>query len=278
MPILQTNSRIIKSPNREISDYVSRINAAGGSISDTSIQAHRTFIQTLKQNNLWDKCLEIGTYAGNNLNAALVKLKYPLGVQSSLTNVGFLGGDYSESTGLSGDTSGNKYLKTGFIPSTQLTTSLDVHLSVYNRNIVALGGSSGSPPYTYLGSSGGAGNFWVQRSSSTNTNAILGAGGEMLASATNVIVSGLLIGSTVASNTGYLFHNGNQIGTDTSFTTNSLSSSEIYTHGLNQGGVLSRQSNLICAFHSMGYGLNPTEASAFYNAVQTLQAALGRQV
>lgn len=258
----------------EVVDYRNRVIAAGGSISDNSLQAIATYVQTLKLNNIWDKFLEIAPYAGSNLNTALVKLKYPSGVQSSLTNVGFASGDYSETTGLTGNTSGTKYLKTGFVPRNQIASALDAHLSVYARNTVALSGS-GSAPFVYLGSTNG-GNFSIQRTSTTVQGQI---GISNTPQVTGTVFPGYLMMGAIANNNGRLDYNGNSVATDTSFSTVTLSISENYIFGLNfTNTALNNSSNLICAFHSFGYGLSTAQSLIAYNAVQTLQSSLGRQV
>jgi hypothetical protein len=258
----------------EVVDYRSRVIAAGASISDNSLQTIATFVQTLKLNNIWSKFLEISPYAGNDLNAALVKLKYPSGIQSTLTNMNFVSGDYSESTGLTGSTSGTKYLKTGFIPRNQIASALDAHLSIYARNTAALSGS-GSAPFVYLGSTNG-GNFSIQRTSTTIQGQI---GISNTPQVTGTIFPGYLMMGVTANNNGRLDYNGNSAATDTSFSTVTLSMSENYIFGLNfTNTALNNSSNLICAFHSFGYGLNAAESLIAYNAIQTLQSSLGRQV
>ena len=271
-------SRLITSKlDKDVANYKARIIAAGGNISDASLQAHNKFVKTLKTNNEWDKYLEIATFAGTNLSAALVKLKYPPGVQSTLTSFGFVSADYTEATGLTGDISGNKYLKTGFIPSANLVTSLDAHLSVYARNTTAIAGIGSTPPFRYLGSTGTGGNFNLYRNT-LNISCNLGSGTEMNFTVTSTSRPGQLIVSNIAANSGYLFYNGGSIGTDTSFTTNGLSERENYIFGYNNLGSLANSSSLICAFYSFGYGLNSTQAANSYSAVQALQTLLGRQV
>jgi len=53
---------------------------------------------------------------------------------------------------------------------------------------------------------------------------------------------------------------------------------KIYIGALNNFGVASYFNPRECAFSSLGNGLTPTEASAFYSAVQTFQTSLSRQV
>ncbi|MBN3993896.1 MAG: hypothetical protein HWQ36_26280 [Nostoc sp. NMS2] len=276
MPIIGSKLATSKL-DTDVANFKNRIIADGGTISNSSLQAHNTFVKSLKLGGIWDKCLEIATYAGNDLNAALVKLKYPSGIQSSLTNVGFVNADYSEITGLSGDTSNTKYLKTGFIPSVQLTSSLDAHLSVYARNTVAISGS-GSAPFAYLGCNNTTPRFYLFRQTSTLTG-FVGSSTEMSVTKSTATAPGHILLSTVSSNLGYLFYNGNVETTDTSFTTNARPTCEVSIFSYDNGGTqFLLRSNLICGMHTIGYGLDTNQATIFYNAVQALQTALGRQV
>ncbi len=274
MPILQTNSRIIKSVNREISSYVSRINVEGGSISDASIQAHRAFIQTLKQNNLWNKLLEISTYAGDNLNAALVKLKHPVGVQSTLTNVGFVGVDYSENSGIIGNGS-TKYLRTGFNPLLQLPNSINSHFSIYIRNTTKPIISTGTTA-KYLGIDTPTYNEYSLEQTSTAIRARQYNGIQIFQTTTDP--SGYWNLSTRGLNDSSLYKNGTLIANDTSFVYSNFSDLEMPIFALNSNGSFTPISGGNVSFHSFGYSLTGTDAAIVYNAVQTLQTALGRQV
>jgi hypothetical protein len=91
-------------------------------------------------------------------------------------------------------------------------------------------------------------------------------------------VPGHLITTNIAANQGYLIYNGSQVGLDTSFIANSLSQAQVAVFNSYSGTGFGRGSNLICGFYSIGYGLTVSECSIFYNAVQVLQTALGRQV
>jgi hypothetical protein len=75
-----------------------------------------------------------------------------------------------------------------------------------------------------------------------------------------------------------LFSQGSLIDTDSSFSSSAKSTQEVFISGANKNGTAGNFTNLICAFHSFGYGITSSQASIFYNAVQALQTALGRQV
>src|SRR5205085_7979669 len=83
--------------NLETVSYYNRVIANGGSISDESLNAVEKFVQDCKNSLIWEKLIEVGPFAGANLNAAMVKLVYPGGGSGVLTNVNFVAGDYNES-------------------------------------------------------------------------------------------------------------------------------------------------------------------------------------
>jgi hypothetical protein len=107
-----------------VNDFASRITANGGTISSADLAAHNTFVQTLESSGFIESGLtsgatssgsyirEIYTIAGNNLNAALVKLLYRSGGSSTLSHTGFSSGAYTRSGGITAD--GTNSIDTGF--------------------------------------------------------------------------------------------------------------------------------------------------------------------
>lgn len=124
--------QILKPVFDPIKDYRNRIIANGGTISDASLKAHDEFIKGCKSDGIWDSLLDVGSFAGDNLNSALIKLKFLSSLQSSLTNFNFLASDYSELSGINGGN--NKRFDTGF--KEDLLFSSDAHLSFYSLSDV----------------------------------------------------------------------------------------------------------------------------------------------
>lgn len=200
----------------DLSDYKNRIIAAGGSISNASLTAHQAFVTTLKSSGVWNNLSEIATYAGSNLNAALVKLKYPSGIQSVLTNVNFVSTDYTENSGLNGNGL-TKYLRTGWIASQQLASSFNAHISVYCRNQLNI--SLLNP--TYLGAATGA-RFLIRRSPGSliinnRIDSFIGSSTEN--NAYMVSSSGFICATNDTHNSGKIYMNSAMHNSDTSFTT-----------------------------------------------------------
>ncbi|TDH20826.1 hypothetical protein EXU57_20745 [Segetibacter sp. 3557_3] len=86
--------------NTIVTDYENRIRLNGGVISASDLQAVNTFVRAAKTNNYWDKIIDLAPLAGQDLNAALVKLKFPVPGTSLIANNGFQPSDYTPTSGL----------------------------------------------------------------------------------------------------------------------------------------------------------------------------------
>jgi hypothetical protein len=98
-------------------NFISRINANGGSINQSSIDIIDAFVAGCKSDGIWYGLLDQGLilpFVGNNLATALMPLCAPPGTRITSTN--FVEGDYSESTGLS-SAGGSRIINTGVPPS-----------------------------------------------------------------------------------------------------------------------------------------------------------------
>lgn len=104
--------------------YQAAVIAAGSTITTTVLRHVDDFVVECKARGIWSELVEVGTFTGDSLIGALVKLKH--GGVGSLTNTGFAGADYQQSQGLNGGT--NKSLNTGYV--LQATDGL---LAFYNR-------------------------------------------------------------------------------------------------------------------------------------------------
>src|SRR4051812_37507521 len=85
----------------ETLNFRDRVTANAGTISTSSLAAVDKFVAYCKTHNLWAKLTDVGVFVGNQLAAALVKLKFPVGGDSLLFNSGFIAADYTE-TGANG--------------------------------------------------------------------------------------------------------------------------------------------------------------------------------
>ena len=135
--------------------------ALGANADATQLSALELALSPLMASSAWNKIKELWIPMGNGttIAGALVKLKYPSGGSQSMTNVGFVGGDYTATTGLTGDGVG-KYLNAVTNPTTIGMTGNNFGLAIYSTtpdyNSVTntvLGGLTSGTTYGYLGAS-----------------------------------------------------------------------------------------------------------------------------
>ena len=255
----------------ETQDYVQRVVAAGGSISNTAMQAADQFVRTLFDNGLWPKMIEIGVFAGDNLNAALVKLKYRPGGSGNLTNNGFVAGDYVE-TGANGGMLGNgssKYLNTQTSPANLGPTG---HASFYLREPFSSGDWR-----SMISTQDASDIFGLRRGVLATQNA--GLWGKVAsASETAAPVAGYYIANRQAASLVQLFRNGQLIGTETSAVTVNCHAQPFFLFAHNNNGSVAEYLNRRGCFYSLGSALNNAETALLSGFVQTLETALNRQV
>lgn len=119
----------------DVQDWIDRVVAAGSSVSSTHQTAVNTFVASLKSSGVWTDIQRLNVFAGANLTAALIPLKKGIG-STTETNTGFVSGDYSESSGLTGD--GSSYIDTGVSITTDLTKS-DFGMGVFVKTCNSIG-------------------------------------------------------------------------------------------------------------------------------------------
>lgn len=270
MNLLKTLRYVTARPFRpETSQYADRVISNGGSISEASLVAIDQFIGDCRAANIWDKFIEVGPFAGANLNAALVKLVYQPGGQSALTNVNFVAGDYVESGsngGLLGD--GTKYLSTGVVATSLPDTG---HLSFYLRedvtqtgNRILLGAST--TDHCWLGALTPASGCDTRYEASTTAT-----GGAIL---TKGFYTGVRSSSTSLS----LYRDGASIASTAVPTATTKPAQPMYAWGYNNSGAGAGRIAARGSFYSIGQSLNATEAAALNTAVRALQIAFNRNI
>jgi hypothetical protein len=272
MNLLKTIRHVpVKLYNLETLSYYNRILANGGTISDASLSAVEKFVQDCKNALIWDKLIEVGPFAGNNLNAALVKLINAPGAPGTLTNVNFVSGDYTESGangGLLGD-GATKYLNTGFNNQTMLPDNS--HLSFYLREDVSASGNR-----ALLGVISGTDQYWLGAVTNTQVNARLG----QVATATYAqnMSKGFYLASRQAANQLKLYKNGDVLASDGTTVTHLKPNFSTYLFGFDTTGTAGAFLPARGSFYSIGNALSDDEAAILHNAVRTLQRNLNRAI
>ncbi len=156
----------------------------------------------------------------------------------------------------------NAFADTKLNASTVLASFNSNHISYYSRtqnltDSANMGGGSGSAYLT------------LERSTQWNGNTFLNFAIDPTTS--------LFINTRTANNVQKLYRNGSQLGSTNTTTITTSANAALYLGARNIGGG-NQYSVRECALASIGDGLNDTEASNFYTAVQTFQTTLGRQV
>ena len=242
------------------SDAVAFFTAA--SITDnTQKSAVNTLVLSLKSANIWTKMKALYPVVGGVASAHAVNLKQP-----GTYNLSFATGWTHSSTGMTPN--GATYANTFLTPSTALSLN-STHVSYYSRTDNNIGLDIGIDSnnifgrlYTYIR----LGNSFGGRNNNTTS------GEKTIANNSGL---GHYINNRIDSGNIKLIKNG--IINTIALTSNGLDTSQISI-----GAVFSistyEYGSKQCAFASIGDGLTDAEATNFYNAVQTFQTTLGRQV
>jgi hypothetical protein len=250
--------------------YFDEIANVGSTIDATARAAINDFVVGCKADSIWSLLLDIGPLCGDDLTAALVKLK-KLSSSWSYGNSGFAGGAYAQSTGLTGD--GTHHLTTG-VAGTDLTNN-STGLGVYCRS-----SANGTSNVHGARSVANAATERVVLFAASDDNIpyvdLYDSANELGGSSISGPV-GFILGTRPSSSELSLYRNESLVGT-TSSVGGSLPSDELWFFDRNAGGSGAGASSLSHAFLCITLGMDATQAAAFNTRVQALQTALGRNV
>lgn len=247
----------------------------GGTVSAATLTAVSNFCKAAKGAGYWNKLNRINLICGNQLAAALVPLKVG-GGSATDTNVNFVGGDYTEATGLTGNGT-TKYLNTGLNPSIALTAN-DTHLAVYSRSSaeIASGATMGCftaaaaifSLYAPLGSDG------KLYSSQYNGS----APGRVVSAAAISTPFGFCVGSRSASNAHAAYRNAVSLASEASTGGALPNNANFLVFAVHDGASPTAFSSMTISAYSIGSGLSAADVTAYNTHMQAFQTALGRNV
>ena len=270
MNLLKTLSNLPRGWRDETLQYADRIAANGGSITQGSLVGIDSFVRACQVAGIWSKFIEVGPFAGSNLNAAMVKLVYQPAAGSVLTNSSFVSGDYVEtgaSGGLNGD--GTKFLNT----NVQATTLPDNgHYSFYLREDITSGTNKG-----LIGALDASNQYWMG-ALTPSASLDLRYGALVLATTSGVLNKGFYTGVRESSTSLTYYRDGASIATSSTATGTTKPAYAIHAWGYNSAGSSSARINARGSFYSIGQALTPTEVGALHNAVRNLQSAFSRAI
>jgi hypothetical protein len=241
--------------------FFARVTAAGGSLTATEKSAVNTLVVSMKANSIWTPMKAIYPMVGASAAACAQNLK-----SSSFTGT-FSSGWTFASTGVTGNGT-SAYMNTNLNPSTNLTLNSS-HLSFYSRT-----NSNGTE--VEMGSET-APNGSVLEIRTVGVTYYKVNSGATYITYTDSDSRGFYLANRTASNVINGWKNSTKVATGTT-SSSSLSSANIFLGSLSQSGTPIYFTTKQCALASIGDGLNDTQASDFYTAVQAFQTTLSRQV
>jgi len=272
----------------EAASWQARVVANGGTVG-TSLSAVDRFCRAIDAAGIRDRFYRLSLFCGGTsgtavgLNSALVPLyrgqslggtQYgeTIDINANGTNL-FVGANYNE-TGASGGLQGNanRYLDTGF--PTDTVPEGNRHLSAYEI------ARSGSNFQRFAGS---------ESTSGTNQQFLLGYGtsgaipvfgfgsGSTPISGSSTSVGGHWLGVNGSVGGGIIYKNGTQDGSGSAAAATPGSAS-VFVFALNRASTSSAADGYAGRLggYSIGLAMTAAQALAYYNAMQTFQAALNR--
>jgi hypothetical protein len=239
--------------------FLSRVNAAGGSLTNLEFNAVNTLTLNLKFYNIWTAIKALYPMVGASAAACAQNLK-----SSSFTGT-FSSGWTFASTGVTPNGT-NAFMNTTVNGSTDINLD-DVHISVYLRtNNDGVKSDIG----IFNGSNSG---LHILSRLSNQQYARMNDNASGLNSSDS---RGFRLG--VRNSSSFINNIINSVKTQINVASVSLVNLPIYISALNQPSAAGLFSDRENAFASIGDGLTDTQATDFYNAIQTFQTTLSRQV
>jgi len=261
----------------EAAAWKTRVVAAGGTVSDSTLAAVSTFCAAIDTAGIRAKFLRLNLFAGTGLAAAMQPLYYSTTAggaavgASSDTAVNLVAGDYNEtgaSSGVKGAAASSKYINTGLPQSNMLEG--DNHLSVYvhltNDYQSLMGcdtsGTAYSPSTVYKILDYGVTSYYGGTASITGT----------ITRTYPTLLVGTRNGTTTT-----LYSNGTA-GTPSTGTqsVNTSAPYPFYLFGTNVGGTLSQVTSNRFNCYSIGLGMNSTQVAAYRDALAAFRTTMGR--
>ena len=276
------SSQVAFDPDAQL--FIDAETAAGVILTKNQANAINQLVLDLKAASIWTKINVIYRFIGNSATSQKFNLKNPLDTNGAHRLVFSGGWTHSNNGALPNGT--NAYANTFFVPSSHLTLH-NAHMGYYSRTsgmsattTALMGANENSGIYDGLET------FVIYRAT---TSIQITQNAELLLSnigfSTQTNSQGFWVNSRTSptATTLKLFKNGVSLNNATT----SPAGQALNNHSLYIGAMRSmtiaaphaiNYSNCECAFSSIGQGLTDAENLAFYNAVQTYQTTLGRQV
>ena len=266
----------------EAERWLSDVYGNGGACGRETMRAVSRFCADIDAAGIRDRFYRLNLFCGTGLSAALVPLYRGQSLGGTQfggatdTNSNFVSGDYVE-TGSTGGLLGNgssKYLNTGLNANVMPDLAQSGHLSVYAAGTfsgqIALGVYAfTNPPFVVTHES-----ELQLGATQANTHVNLNASGQ-----TPSYTSPAFIVGSRTSTTNHIGYANGVAGTAVTATANFANPAQpFFVFARNLGGGPAVHFGQRLRSYSIGLGMTGSQVTAFNNATQALQAALGRNV
>lgn len=271
----QSFAACVPPPNTYDSDargYEATIRGQGGSLASATYIDVTRFARLAKQWGLRERIVRLNLYCGNDTNGCKVVLFGEAVGGTTDTISSFVAADYSESTGLTGDTTTKQLVVGGsmqFASNPPFTSRNDLHFAVYNR-------TDGTSPGYVIGTQDGSTQV-AMLLKYTDNNTYLRMGNLATFVQTNeTSVLGWYMGVRTSDSSCDFYHNG-VLMANYSPGSSALPSLAINVHAANVSGVPARSARTLAGY-SLGYSMTSTQVANYYLLMQWFQKARGRGV
>jgi hypothetical protein len=256
----------------EANAWRSAVVANGGSVSASTMRAVSKFCADIDAAGIRDRFYRLSLMAGTGLNAVTVPLyRGPsrtgtqYGNATDTNNGPFVSGDYSESVGLTSNST-SKYLATGL-----LLNAMDAFTT--GHMMAAIGAYPGAVQYP-IGCVDGSDRFVLQ----IRPDRAVWGGTTLTSPSSNNLVDangmGLITRESATALT--LYNNSSAVGTLASSITPAGGNAEVNVYRTNASlAGFPAYVGTIRAY-SIGRAMTSAQVASFYNAMKTFQDALGR--
>ena len=253
------------SSNGTDADAQAFITATG--ISGTTATATNQLVVDLKSANIWTKMKAIYPMVGGTSTTCKFNLKDSRDLDAAYRLTFFGGGTFSANGYLPNGV--NAFANTNFAPSVNSSGINNFHSSYYSRTDVNL-----TQVDAGCGSSDAQGTLLEIRTANTTYIRINAATTSTYADTASL---GFYLQSRLLGNQQKGYKN-STLKITGAVNSNTTPTQNYYIGAYNSNGTAVYPSTKQCAFASIGDGLTDAEVTAFYNAVQTFNTTLGRQV
>jgi hypothetical protein len=232
------------------------------------VSLKNAFSLTLGVNNLSTKFNAIYPMIGGTATSHKYNLVNPLDTNAAF-RLTFSGGWTHAGTGALPNGS-NGYADTYIVPNTNIADRNNCHISYYSRTNKA--GSA----YVEMGVNTPDALFIAPRYDASGAYRAVNST-QVGPTANSINTAAFFQANRISSSQAILYRNSSALYTDTVFSSG-LSTRNIFIGCYNNAGSPLYYTNRECSFASAGIGMNGTEQTNYYNAIQTLQTSLFRQV